>query len=156
TDAPISYAMFEQRPFAEEIYKCGALHTQLQIQKGRQQIMMTINSKTRQFTAKLRYSTAAFALAAVCGSPILPPEPHPHAALADDQNAANTLLSVVRTATAKYKDVAVAQRDGYALQFGCVTGSDAGAMGLHYVNSNLVNSGVLDPMHPQIVIYEQL
>jgi hypothetical protein len=48
----------------------------------------------------------------------------------------------------------VAKAEGYALQFGCVTGSDAGAMGLHYVNADLVNRGVLDAARPQIVIYE--
>jgi hypothetical protein len=50
----------------------------------------------------------------------------------------------------------MAMAEGYALQFGCVSGSDAGAMGLHYVNGNLVNSGVLDATRPQIVIYEAM
>lgn len=67
---------------------------------------------------------------------------------------AQTLLKVVREATEKYKDVSVAEADGYSLQFGCVTGPDSGAMGLHYVNGALVSSGILDPRHPQIVIYE--
>jgi hypothetical protein len=48
----------------------------------------------------------------------------------------------------------VAQANGYALQFGCVSGDSAGAMGLHFVNGELVNSGVIDARHPQIVIYE--
>ena len=39
-------------------------------------------------------------------------------------------------------------------QFGCVTGPDSGAMGLHYVNGDLVKRGELDPTRPQIVIYE--
>ena len=43
---------------------------------------------------------------------------------------------------------------GYALQFGCVSGDDSGAMGLHYVNGDLVNSGIIDATRPQIVIYE--
>jgi hypothetical protein len=68
--------------------------------------------------------------------------------------AAGALLKVVREATERFKDVAVAEREGYALQFGCVSGSDSGAMGLHYVNAALVNSGVLDAARPQIVIYE--
>ena len=46
--------------------------------------------------------------------------------------------------------------EGYALQFGCVSGSDSGAMGLHYVNGDLVGKGVLDPTRPQIVIYEAM
>ena len=40
------------------------------------------------------------------------------------------------------------------MNFGCVTGDDSGAMGLHYINGDLVNSGVLDPTRPQIIIYE--
>ncbi len=58
--------------------------------------------------------------------------------------------------TERYKDVKVAEAQGYALQFGCVSGDDSGAMGLHYVNGDLLNSGVLDPTRPQIVIYEPM
>ena len=50
----------------------------------------------------------------------------------------------------------MAEAEGYALQFGCVSGDDSGAMGLHYVNGALVNSGVLDATRPQIVIYEPM
>ncbi len=70
------------------------------------------------------------------------------------QANAAALVKTVRDATEKYKDVSVAVADGYALQFGCVSGEDFGAMGLHYVNANLVNGGVLDATRPQIVIYE--
>ena len=38
----------------------------------------------------------------------------------------------------------MAEPEGYALQFGCVSGPDSGAMGLHYVNGTLVSSGVVD------------
>ena len=42
--------------------------------------------------------------------------------------------------------------------FGCVSGPDAGAMGLHFVNLKLLDdvnkNGVFDATHPQIVIYE--
>jgi len=72
----------------------------------------------------------------------------------DEPDDANNLLAIVRQATERFKNVAVAEAEGYTLQFGCVSGSDSGAMGLHYVNGDLVNSGVLDANHPQIVIYE--
>jgi len=65
-----------------------------------------------------------------------------------------TLIEVIRQSTERFKNVNVALAEGYALQFGCVTGPDSGAMGLHYVNMNLVASGTLDPTRPQIVIYE--
>ena len=65
-------------------------------------------------------------------------------------------VSAVREATARFKDVAQAESEGYALMFGCVSGPDWGAMGLHYVNLSLVGDGVLDPARPEIVIYEPL
>jgi hypothetical protein len=72
----------------------------------------------------------------------------------DQTDDAGALLKIVRDSTERFKDVGVAKAEGYELQFGCVSGSDSGAMGLHYVNGKLVASGVLDPTHPQIVIYE--
>lgn len=75
---------------------------------------------------------------------------------ADQKKQESDLVAIVRDATARFQDVAVAQAEGYALQFGCVSGSDAGAMGLHFVNADLVNKGELDAAHPQIVLYEAL
>jgi hypothetical protein len=74
-----------------------------------------------------------------------------HAAAPDDAGA---LVKVVREATERFKDVSAAEAEGYVLTFGCVTGPDAGASGLHYVNGALVGDGDLDPAHPEIVIYE--
>ncbi len=67
---------------------------------------------------------------------------------------ANELVKIVRAATERFKDVAVAEAEGYFLKFGCVSGPDSGAMGLHYVNGPLVIDGELDPAKPEIVIYE--
>jgi hypothetical protein len=64
------------------------------------------------------------------------------------------LIKIVRESTERFKDVRVAQNEGYALMFGCVTGPDSGAMGLHYVNGDLLSRNELDPTRPQIVIYE--
>ena len=64
------------------------------------------------------------------------------------------LLKVVREATARFRDVSVAEAEGYKLMFGCVSGPDYGAMGLHYVNLPLVLDGELDPTRPEIIIYE--
>ena len=66
------------------------------------------------------------------------------------------LIWTVREATERFKDVAVAEAEGYSLMFGCVSGPDSGAMGLHYVNLPLVLDGVLDPTKPEIIIYEPL
>jgi hypothetical protein len=75
---------------------------------------------------------------------------------AKEQQRAGELVSIVRDATARYRDVASAQADGYELMFGCVSGSEWGAMGLHYVNMELVVDGKLDATRPEIVIYEPL
>jgi hypothetical protein len=78
-----------------------------------------------------------------------------HAALHDGAQP-GALVKVVRDVTARFRDVKVAEGEGYALAFGCVSGGDYGAMGLHYVNFPLVLDGVLDPTRPEIVIYEPL
>jgi hypothetical protein len=66
----------------------------------------------------------------------------------------NALVRIVRESTERFQDVAVAEAEGYHLLFGCVSGPDSGAMGLHYVNLSLVGDGELDPTRPEIVIYE--
>ena len=111
-------------------------------------------SHTRGGTWSLR-SLAALVLVAAWSLPSL--AQHLHGArpvTADQGNKANALIQIVRQATERFKDVSVAEREGYTLQFGCVSGPDSGAMGLHYVNGDIVNSGVIDPTRPQIVIYE--
>jgi hypothetical protein len=100
----------------------------------------------------------ALALLGVASSPVFAQDAHSHAAAPAAATPvpanANTLLKIVQDSTERFKDVNVAIREGYALNFGCVTGSDSGAMGLHYINGNILNSGILDPTRPQIVIYE--
>src|SRR6185312_945626 len=111
-----------------------------------------------RFATYLQLSTVALFIAVVgaCTSTALAQDGHSHNAQQNDamSSQAQTLLKVVREATEKYKDVSVAKAEGYQLQFGCVTGPDSGAMGLHYVNGALVSSGLIDARHPQIVIYE--
>jgi hypothetical protein len=50
------------------------------------------------------------------------------------QGGQNKLVEIVRNATAQYLDVNKATAAGYSPLFGCVSGSDHGAMGIHYVN----------------------
>ena len=78
----------------------------------------------------------------------------------DEQRVSGALLDTVRESTARFKDVAVAESEGYSLLFGCVTGDEAGAMGLHYVNLGLYANAdgtfddVIDPYQPEIILYE--
>jgi hypothetical protein len=115
--------------------------------------------KIGRLTKQLRHSIMAFVLVAVCAAGALAQSGHSHAITAQNQQltaAQGELLKIVRENTAKYKDVSVAEADGYTLLFGCVSGPDSGAMGLHFVNLNLVASGVVDATRPQIVIYEPM
>jgi len=72
---------------------------------------------------------------------------------AQQRTQANELVQIVRDATERFKDVSQAGPD-YALTFGCVSGGDYGAMGLHYVNMKLVGDGKIDAMTPEILLYE--
>ena len=58
------------------------------------------------------------------------------------------LVQIVRTATAQYQDISAATAAGYGPFLGCVSSSDHGAMGIHYVNPALLN-GTLDATLPQ-------
>ena len=73
----------------------------------------------------------------------------------DQQQATSQLVADVRQATARYQDVLLAQRDGYALGFGCVSGSGGeGAMGMHFINSTLVGDAEVRVDRPEIILYE--
>jgi hypothetical protein len=67
----------------------------------------------------------------------------------------NALVQAVRAATKQYLDINNAVAAGYSPFLGCVSGSDHGAMGVHYVNGNLLN-GTIDVNTPQALIYEPL
>ncbi len=67
---------------------------------------------------------------------------------------ATTLVEAVRKATAGFKDVQAAEAAGYGLFHGCVSGPQGGAMGLHYVNGDLVGDGEVDAAHPEALLYE--
>src|SRR5436305_8361813 len=113
-----------------------------------------------QFLAKqFRYAVIALALMNFYSALSLAQETHAHTTqqhelTLNQTNKSSALVKIVREATERFKDVSVARSEGYALQFGCVSGPDSGAMGLHYVNGTLVGSGVIDATRPQIVIYE--
>jgi hypothetical protein len=123
----------------------------------------TMNTRVRRFATQFQCSMLALVLMNLCPSHALAQAGHSHTSTPepsemtlDQQSKAGALVKIVRDSTERFKDVSVAMAEGYALQFGCVSGDDTGAMGLHYVNASLVNSGVLDATRPQIVIYEAM
>jgi hypothetical protein len=118
----------------------------------------------RRFARLFRLSTiGALLLLGSWPSLALAQEDHMHGStpqrqdLTPDQKARiGALINVVRESTERFQDSGVAEAEGYALLFGCVSGSDAGAMGLHFVNLSLVADGELDATRPEIVLYEPL
>src|SRR5215831_5950920 len=64
------------------------------------------------------------------------------------------LVQDVRTATRRFLDVNNAGPAGYEPAFGCVTGPDHGAMGIHYVNGAFVGDGEIKLEYPEALIYE--
>jgi hypothetical protein len=76
----------------------------------------------------------------------------PHTPTRDE----SAVICAVRDATARFKNVTSVDGpgEGYALNFGCVSGGEFGAMGLHYVNMDLVNDGDIDVRNPEIILFE--
>lgn len=104
--------------------------------------------------AHLRVFPIAILLSACASQPGTAPEPI----------ALSPELRQVRAALDKYKDPVVAVHDGYWSTLGCVTFPKAGGpgrvpyppggMGVHFVNMALLKQGVVDPLKPQILVYE--
>jgi hypothetical protein len=99
------------------------------------------------------WAVGILSLALLCGTaPLLAQnmEHEGHAA------APAALVQAVREATQQFLDVNNAGPAGYGPAFGCVSGPDHGAMGIHYVNGALVGDGEIDVAHPEALIYEPL
>ena len=69
---------------------------------------------------------------------------HQHKSSAQD----NELVRIVRESTERFKDVAVAEGEGYHLAFGCVSGGDFGAMGMHFLKAEYPGRRPRPPAHP--------
>lgn len=62
-------------------------------------------------------------------------------------------LKVAKRATAKYRDVRLAVRDGYTPTDECYGVRGKGVMGFHYANTKLILNPVDDIRRPDILIY---
>ena len=119
-----------------------------------------IRRKVIRLAIQFRFAViGALALTTVSPLLIVAQESHSHTEQAQQETAEQkahqiALIKIVRDSTDRFHEVAQAEREGYALAFGCVSGPDQGAMGLHFINMNLVGSGVIDPTKPQIILYE--
>ncbi len=112
--------------------------------------------RNKALIVSITASAALFGLALVGTFPRATAGEPARGAFGRDQPKAHSgeLVRIVREATKRFFDVNQAKSEGYQLLFGCVSGPDDGAMGMHYVNLQLVADGVLDPKRPEIVIYE--
>jgi hypothetical protein len=64
------------------------------------------------------------------------------------------LLRQVRHATAPYRDVEAAKAAGYKASPECAADPKYGGMGVHYANQKLIADGVLDPLRPEVLVYQ--
>ena len=64
------------------------------------------------------------------------------------------LVEKVRHATARYKDIHVALREGWVQATPCVSGPDDGAMGVHFLKPDRLHDGQLKAEEPEMLIYE--
>lgn len=76
------------------------------------------------------------------------------AAAQPESQQLQTLVDVVREATAPFVDPEAAIAAGYVPKPFCVSGPNQGAMGVHFVNPTLVPDGKLDPQRPETLVYE--
>lgn len=72
-------------------------------------------------------------------------------------HASSPLVDKVRRATAKYRDInAMFAEGGWAAATPCVSGPNAGAMGVHFVKDGRIGDGILKADEPEALIYEPL
>ena len=104
---------------------------------------------TRIHTSTSNLLHIALLSSLVAGAPLVAT-----AQTAHDHAAPAKLVQTVRQATLQFIDVNNAGPAGYGPAFGCVSGPDHGAMGIHYINGPLVVDGEIDEAHPEALIYE--
>lgn len=107
-------------------------------------------------THRLPMILTAVGLLAAYATPVSAQEPLPEVP---------TRLTEVREALEKYQDPYAAARDLYLSTVGCVeypeggeegeVPYDPGAMGVHFVNTQLLLDGKLDPEKPEVLVYNR-
>jgi len=76
----------------------------------------------------------------------------------DDHDSAASVTAPVRSATAKYHSVNAAQKAGYSILpdtggITCIAEPQMGAMGVHYVNGDLVKDPAIAATQPEALVY---
>jgi hypothetical protein len=106
-----------------------------------------------QLRAKIGSALLGCALTATCGA--APGNKNDHRHRMPPPDWAPGLVSQVVAAVSGYRDIRVAEQDGYVKGTECVSSNSSdGAMGVHYVRPDLLGDGVLDVAHPEALVYE--
>jgi hypothetical protein len=79
---------------------------------------------------------------------------HEHSASSEWKNS--PLVEKVRASTWRYRDINVALSEGFVQGTPCVSGPNAGAMGVHFVLPARIGDGKLNAREPESLIYEPL
>lgn len=83
---------------------------------------------------------------------------HPSASLSQAETwresaAVQAEVAALREATARFHTLGAALAEGYA-PFGDCFSDPAGGMGFHYANAELMADPGVDPLHPELLLYE--
>jgi hypothetical protein len=73
----------------------------------------------------------------------------------DHPKRATGLVGEVRAATRDFRDARNASNGGYTSLGSCVSGPEQGAMGVHFINEDLLNDPTLKADQPELLVYEQ-
>jgi hypothetical protein len=63
-------------------------------------------------------------------------------------------LAGARKATAAFHDRSAAEAAGYGSFYVCTDEAGQGAMGQHFVNGSLVGDAIVDPLRPEVLVFE--
>lgn len=112
------------------------------------------------FTRPIAHALAAAFMCSASASALLA-QSHDHGANAATTSHVltaqdNELVQAARAATERFKNVTsvAGPGEGYELGFGCVSGGDFGAMGMHYINMRLVQDNDIKAEEPEIILFE--
>jgi hypothetical protein len=103
---------------------------------------------------KLALLSLAIPLVAMAAEPYANTDQPDNTQKAQAQKGATPLIDKVRRATWRYRDINVALSSGFVQGTPCVSGPNAGAMGVHFLLPARVGDGVLNANEPESLIYE--
>jgi hypothetical protein len=138
-------------------WRVGKSHRRAYWERLKFERTITMNEALVNFFQQTIRRRRALALTCVlaASTAFLPAADEMHHAHGDrNYSAPAKLVQIVREATQRYLDVNMTAGAGYKPMFGCVSGPEQGAMGVHYINGGLVGDGEIDANHPEALIYE--